>query len=271
MSKKAQVNADTKKYCVSNIRVIETLMNESRAMLLRHGETVPTARKTSQDFVVEVCRQLQGGTMYFGKNSASDTRMKHLAIKDDFQIGNTIEQLATKYSLSTRQIHTIVHRKYDTESPKATTAGAPTLAILATRMMMKIGIEQDDAVSASRGLLAVVAAKLGGTAAYIPTPRFAVGIIKQTEIIRYYKAGESIESLTAHFGLSAEEIRNIIKNYPAAIMPDSSELPKIKTRLFNLASSFNDHPEIKFLLETAGDTVMQAQKAIKEGIQELNQ
>lgn len=264
MSKRIPVNVVTKKHSHSNIRLIETLMSAATAMLARHGDPLPDAKKMSEVFIIEVCRQLKSELIYFGKNSAFDTQMRHWAIKEDFRNGATIEQLAFKHSLSTRQINTIVYHKKDLTPIKAATTGAPVVAILATRMMMKAGLEQDDAVSATRGLLAVIATKLGGTAQYITSPRFAEGIIKQIEIVGHYQAGKSIESLAAHFGLLPEEIRDILKNYPQATMPDASELPKIKTRLFNMVSSFSGYPEINTLLESAVQNISRSEEIIKK-------
>ncbi len=264
MSRTMPINVDTKKYSPQNIRFIEILMNESTAMLTRHGELLKNARLLSRDFIVDVHRQLSGSVMYFGKNTAYEMQMKHWAIQEDFHYGNTIDQLAIKYSLSTRQIYTIVHHKKDLTPAKAATTGAPLMAILATRMLMKAGIKQEDAVSAARGLLAVVVAKLGGTAPYITNPRFVEGIIKQIEIVRYRQAGKSIGSLAAHFQLTAEEISTIVKNHPTATMPDASELPKIKTRLFNLATSFSGFAEINTLLESATENISRAEEIIKK-------
>lgn len=263
MSRKC-VNLVTKKYSQSSIRFIEILMNETTAMLARHGEALPDARKLSRTFILEVCRQFKSNLIYFGKNSAFETQMRHWAIKEDFHNGNSIEQLAFKHSLSTRQIHTIVHHKKDLTPVKTKTTAAPVVAILATRMFMKAGLEQEDAVSAARGLLVVIAAKLGGTAQHITNPRFAEGIIKQIEIVRYYKAGKSVGSLAAHFGLPPEEIRDIVKNYPAATIPDASELPKIKKNLLNMAASFSGYSEINTLLESATENISRAEEIIKK-------
>lgn len=225
-------------------------------MLTRHGESLPNAQKMSRDFVVEVSRQLNGDKMYFGK---STVQARVMAVQDDYRNGETIEQLRVKYSFSTRHIYNIIKK---TSPSKARTTGAPAIAIIATRMMMKAGVDQDDAVNAARGLLAVVAARLGGASLYIPAPRNAEGIIKQIEIVRYSQAGKSLESLVTHFGLSVEEIRDILKNHPAATMPDSRELPKIKTRLFNMAASFSGYAEINTLLESATNSITRAEKII---------
>lgn len=264
MRNRIPVNVVTKKHTESNIRFVKTLMNESTAMLVRHGGSLTAARKLSGAFIIEVCRQFKSEYIYFGKNSAFDTQMRHLAIKEDFFNGNTIDQLAIKYSLSTRQIYNIVHDKKDLAPVKAATTTAPVIAILASRMLMKVGIEQDDAVSAARGLLAVVAAKFGGRAIYIIDPRFVPGIIKQIEIVRYHRAGKSLCSLAAHFCLSVEEIQDILKNHPAATMPDASELPKIKTRLFNMAASFSNYAEINTLLESATENISRAEEIVRK-------
>ncbi len=262
MSKTIPVNVNTKKYRPQSIRFIEILMNESTAMLTLHGELLKNAKLLSRDFVVEVHRQLTGSVMYFGKNTAYEKKMKYWSIQEDFHYGSTIDQLAIKYSLSTRQIYTIVHHKKNLTPTKAVTTGAPLMAILATRMLTKAGIKQEDAVSAARGLLAVVAAKLGGTAPYISNPKFVEGIIKQIEIVRNHQAGKSIGSLAAHFQLIAEDIRTIVESHPAAIMPDASELPKIKTRLFDMAASFNEYTEINTLLKSATDQISRAEEII---------
>jgi Mor family transcriptional regulator len=259
-----RINVDTKKHSTQAIRFIEILLNEGIAILSRHGETADNAYKLSRKFVVDVHQQLTGALMYFGKNSLFDTQMRHLGIKEDFHNGTTIEQLAFKYNLSSRQIYTIVHHKKNLAPDKAVTTGAPAMAILATRMFMKAGLEQDNAVSAARGLLVVVSAKMGGTAPYITNPRFVEGIIKQIEIARYHQAGKSIGSLAAHFQLTAEEISAIVKNHPAATMPDASELPKIKTRLFNITTSFSGFDEVNTLLEEATERISRAEEVIKK-------
>jgi len=259
---KPLVNVDTKKHSPSSISFIEILMDESTAMLMRHGEPTSDAGKISCRFIEKVCQRLHGSIIYFGKNSALEIQVRNKSIKKDYSDGATIDQLSTKHSLSTRQIHTIVHRKKNIAPAKAATSEAYVLAILATRMMMEIGIEKDDAKNAARGLLAVVAVRLGGKAPYIANHRYVKGIIKQITIVRDYKAGKSIEFLAAKFNLTIGEIRNVLKNHPVTELPDTTELPKIKTSLFKIATSFSGYAEINTLLKLATEQISSAESII---------
>jgi Mor family transcriptional regulator len=253
----------------TTIKFIEMLLNESVALLIRNGETRADAERLARGFVLSYSQKTSGQTLYFRKDLKFDAQSKRNAIRADFWAGSTVFELSDKYKLSTVRIYQIIKQK-ETELTETDTSLKAPLMIEAVRVLLKAGIEKEDAINAARGLIAVVLARFNGILLSMPKQDKIDTVIRNIEIVRYHQAGKSLANIAAHFRLSAEEIRNIVKNYPTAAMPDASELPKIKTHLFNMASSFSDHPEIKFLLETAGDTVMQAQKAIKKGIPELN-
>ena len=126
-----------KKYAESGIRFIEVLLNESHAMLIRHGETSEDAKRLSRNFVLEISQQLNGHLLYLGTNNLLKSELKYRQIRIDFKNGETIEQLSTKYGLSTRRIHFIVHIMKQNSEVKAATTVAPEIAIIAARMMIK--------------------------------------------------------------------------------------------------------------------------------------
>ncbi|MBI2354261.1 MAG: hypothetical protein HYV06_04385 [Deltaproteobacteria bacterium] len=264
MSKKAPKNV--KRHTAASIRFIETLMKDSSAMLIRHGESRPDAQQLSRDFALEISRKLSGGLMYFGKNTYLEAHARHGQIRDDYREGATIEQLAEKYSLSTRRIHSVIHELKNTPPAKAATTGAPAIAVIAARMMMKIGLDQNDAANAARGLLAVIAAKFGGTALYIPKQNKIQAIIRDIEIFRAHRAGKSITTLTEYFQLSEEEIKTVIEYYPAPKLSEGrlTELSLINGWILEVAATCREDPEMHAPLEIAADNVAKARNVAKK-------
>jgi Mor family transcriptional regulator len=239
-------------------------MNQSAEILFRHGETRTDAEKLSRDFALEVCRRLASTTMYSGKNTYREAEAKYKLIRDDHQNNKTIEQLSIKYHLSTRRIYDILYHMKGKDAAKAATTGAPAMAVIATRMMIKIGLGQEDAASEARGLLAVIAAKFGGTAFSIPKENSVRRIIRQIEVYRLHKAGKSISKLAGIFELPEQDITTIIEQYPVSRLTVSKTgLMLLNKRVLEVAGEYGEfNPEVSRLLSVAAENVNRACKII---------
>lgn len=209
----------------TTIKFIEVLLKESTALLSRHGETRAHAEKLSREFVVSYFRKVSGqGSLYFRKDLKFEAQSKRKAIRAEFLAGSTVFQLSDKYKLTTVRIYQIIKQEEIELTETDTSLKAPLL-IEAVRMFLKAGIEKEDATIAARGLIAVVLVRFSGIIISVPKP-------------------DAIKTIIA-------EIR---KNH-STVTPDSSELPRIKTHLFNMAENFRDHVEINALLESATEKI----------------
>lgn len=246
----------------TTIKFIEMLLNESIALLIRHGETRVDANKLARGFVLSYSQKTSGlRYIYFNKNLKFDAQIKRDTIRADFRAGLSVFQLSDKYKLTTTRIYQVLKQK-ETELTESDTSQKAPLMIESVRMLLKAGIEKEDAISSARGLVAVILARFAGITLPLPNQDQIETVIRNIEIVRHFRAGKSTESLAVHFGLSVEEIRDIVKNHPSAAMPDSAELPKIKTRIFDMAANFSGHPEINALLGEATDRISRAEKII---------
>lgn len=248
----------------TTIKFIEMLLNESAALLVRHGETHADANKLARGFVLSYFHKVSGlRHLYFRKDLKFDALIKRDTIRADFKAGLTVFELADKYKLTNIRIYQVLKQK-EAELTETDTSQKAPLMIEAVRMLLKAEIDKEDAISAARGLVAIILARFAGIIISISNPGQIETVIRNIEIVRHYRAGKSTGSLAAHFKLPAEEIRDIVKTYPAAKIPEVSDLPKIKTRLFNMASSFSGHDEIKALLESATDQISRAERIITQ-------
>jgi Mor family transcriptional regulator len=244
-------------------------------MLIRHGETRADAEKLSRDFVMSITHELQGNLLYFGKNTLLNAQTKYGFIRDDFRNGQSIEQLAESYNLSTRRIHSIIHKLEDSGTTKAATTAAPVIALVATRMFLKIGLAAVDATSATRGLLAVISAKAGGNSVYIAKPRTVQNIIKTIDVCCHHRNGKSIRQLGKIFSLPESEISTIIEAYPIAATSGVKNLDAIAKQIFNmtaairsyvetnLPSSIEKFVEINTLLTSAESQIIRSEQILK--------
>jgi hypothetical protein len=118
-------------------------------------------------------------------------------------------------------------------------------------------------MNATRSLLTILSAKLGGCSLYMPSADFASSIISQIKIVKQYQTGSSVRSLAERYNITEEDIIQIISNYPTAIIPDSRELPKIKTRLCTMAESFSEYTDVSALLGEATERINRVEEIIK--------
>lgn len=255
------------------IRFIQTLVTESTAMLIRHGETGQTAKQLSALFVADVCKLLSGSVYYFGKNISLNAQSMKEIIRAGHNNGESINQLAKQHGLSGRRIYDILFYEKDKPAAKAATKSAPMLAVSAMRIFLKAGISKEDSKEAARGLLAVLTAKFGGGYVYIPSQRRAAFILRDIDIFNLHKSGKSKGWLAEHFLLSIQDIDKIIENYPAPATP-GRELPLVKKKLagctaelreymdVNPADSTVDVPEIITCLEAAAEQISRAEEII---------
>ncbi|HEY3309868.1 MAG TPA: Mor transcription activator family protein [Desulfuromonadaceae bacterium] len=246
------------------VRFIETLLDESTAMLIRYGENQEDAKKMSRQFVVEVGQKIGGSLLYIGKNSLIEAQQRRFQIREEFNHGESVKVLSDKYQLSTRQIDAICKEIQDTAPAKAATKGADFIAVVSARMFMKIGENIDDATSAARGLLAVIAAKFGGKQFCIPRGNCLNRLLRMIDVYRLDRSGYSHAAIAGRYNLTEDQVAEISDAYPARTMPDSSELPKIKIRLFNMAATFSGHAEINTLLESATENISRAEQIIEK-------
>ena len=247
---------NVKKSAPGIIRFIEILLNESATLFIRHGENRQIAEKMSRAFVIDALRHLESNLVYLGKNTLLDARLRHDFIRDDHAAWVTIEQLAASYNLSTRQIYTIVFYKKVDEASKAARAVAPVIATSAARMMIKIGVQPNDAIEAVRGMLAVISVKTGGNGVYIPKTDNIKKIIRDIEIIKMHRAGRGVSGLSRFFNLTKQETQEVIDNYPVEPLAARNSLSLLKKRILNIVDEFNEvSPATCRLLEAAADSV----------------
>lgn len=264
MSKKAPVIVSYSTPILS-VRFIETLLDESAAMLIRYGEGRECAEKLSREFSIEACRKLGGQLQYISKNIQLEAHHRHYQIREDFDQGTSIEDLSDKYQLSTRRVFTICREIRDTAPVKSAAKGFYSIiSIAAARMFMRIGENAADATSATRGLLAVIAVKFGGKQLYIPSGNTLVRLLRMIDVYRLDMRGFCHAAIATRFNLTEDQIAEISDAYPARNIPDSSELPKIKKQLFNYAKTFSDYAEINTLLESATETISRAEQIISK-------
>ncbi len=234
------------------------LINESTALLIRHGETRADAEKMARSFVLSYSQKAGGQQLYFCKDLKFEEQQKRNTIRADFCAGITVFQLSDKYNLSTARIYQVIKQKEIELTETDTSLKAP-LMIEAVRILLKAGIEKEDAISAARGLIAVVLARFSGIILLMPKQDKTKTIIKNIGIYRLHKTGKSIRLLAEIFKLSEQEITTIVETYPAPTMPDTAELPVLRKRLFSMAESFREiNPDVYDLLESAGDNVARA-------------
>lgn len=253
------------KHMPQTVRFIQTLINESTAILLRCGATSQTAKLLSSNFVVDVCRKLSGKVHYFGKNTSLNAGSTHEHIRAGHENGESIKQLAMQFHLSERQIYNVLFYNKDNPPVKAATASAPLIAVSATRMFLKAGMPQADAKDASRGLLAVLAAKLGGTGIYVPRTRRAIFVLRDIDIFKMHKAGKSISSLATIFNLTEKEIETVIEQFPVTNIATEkmSEFPRIRKYVLDVAASFKEiNPDVHELLESATERISRAEQIL---------
>ena len=253
-----------KAYSLATVNLIESLLHESEAMLLRHGETRLAAEKLSCGFVIELSKKAGGQSQYIGKNALLNAQSNRASIREDFKAGCTVNQLAEKYKLTTVRIYQIVGTRKENQIAKADMTLSAHVAITATHMFIKTGSQPDDAAMAARGLLAVITAKFSGMSIYIPKTNIVKTIMQNIQITRYHKAGKSIAWLAEHYGLTEDQAAEISDAYPspARAIPAASDLPRIKTRLCNMASIFSGYAEINTLLEEATKRISRAEQII---------
>lgn len=263
MSKKAPVIVSHNTPAIT-VKFIEVLLDESAAMLTRYGESSESAKILSREFVVEACRRLNGKQLYIGKNTLIEAQQQRYRIREEFSHGANIEDLADKYVLSTRQIRAICHEIRDTAPAKAATKGADLIAIVAVQMFMKIGESADDAVSAARGLLAIITAKFGGQQFYILSGKYLIRILRMIEVYRLDMSGYSHAAIAERLNITEDQVAEISDAYPAINIPDSSGLPKIRKHLSGYAKTFSGYAEINALLESATESITRAETIIKK-------
>ena len=249
------------KHLPETIGFIQTLINESAAILIRCGDSSQTAKRLSSNFVIDVCRQLSGKVHYFGKNISLNVESTHECIRAGHESGESIKQLAVQYRLSERQIYNVIFYNKDNPPAKAATASAPLIAVSATRMFLKAGMPQADATQATRGLLAVLAAKLGGSGIYVPMTRRAIFILRDIDIFKMHKAGKSISWLATFFNLTEKEIETVIEQFPVinTATTKMSEFPRIRKYVLDVAASFKEiNPDVHELLESVAISIERA-------------
>lgn len=214
----------------TTIKFIEMLLNESAALLIRHGETRADAERLAQGFVLSYSQKVSGQKqLYFRKGLKIDAQVMRDTIRAEFWAGSTVFELSDKYNLSTARIYQIIKQKEPELTETDTSLKAP-LMIEAVRMLLKAGVEKEDSIRAARGLTAVILTRFSGIIISMPKPAI---------------------------------IKTIIGTLPAAaIVPDGSELPKIRTRLFTTAANFSGYAEINTLLKSATEQISRAEEII---------
>lgn len=243
------------------IKFVKALLDESTALLIHLGQTQRHAEKLSQKFIFESCRMYGGKLLYFGKNSRVEAQQRRQQIRDDFNRGADIKDLVAKYQLSDRRIYSICHEIQDTVPAKATTRGAAFIAIPAARMFMKAGEPPDDAARATRGLLSTITARFGGRQFHLPQGKNLVRILRMIDVHRLCSAGYSYLA-AERYSLTADQITEILAAYPTATLPDITDLPKIKTRLFNYSKAFSDYTEVSEILHETAERISRAEEII---------
>lgn len=244
-----------------SIKFVKALLDESTALLIHLGQTQQHAVKLSQEFITESCRMFGGKCLYFGKNMMIDAQQRRQQIRDEFNRGADKKDLVAKYQLSDRRIHDICHKTQDTVPAKATTKGAVFFAIPAARMFMKIGETQDDAARAARGLLATLFARFAGRQFCLPRGDNLARILRMIDVHRLCSAGHSYLA-AERYSLTEDQITEILAAYPAITLPDITDLPKIKTRLFNYSKAFSDYTEVSEILHETAERISRAEEVI---------
>lgn len=249
-----------------SVRFIETLLEESSAILTRYGESRKHAEQLSRKFVLETGQMLGGKLLYVGKNNLFNAQQRRFLIRREFNEEATQKELSEKFQLSTRHIHAIIHEIRDDHTAKAATKGADFIAITAAKIFIRIGESATDATNAARGLLAVISAKYGGKQLYIPTGATLERTLRMIEVYHLDMAGYSHAAIAARYGLTEDQIAEISDAYPATVraIPDTSELPKIRTRLCNMAVCFSGYAEINTLLGEATERISRVEQIINK-------
>ncbi len=138
--------------------------------------------------------------------------------------------------------------------------------ILITKMMLKSGVECEDATNAARGFVAILAARYGGKTVRFPVPPVVTGIMLQIEVYRMFRAGKSISKLAVAFNQSEAEIQTIINNYPVKTTHPitANSLSFLKKQIVAVAVKCRDDPDIHSLLENAANSVEKAEQMVCE-------
>lgn len=247
----------------ATIKLFEVLWHEAASLLIRHGEQRETADRLSRATVVEIALQMQG-QVYFAKNREIEAQTKHRLIRADYKQGNTPLELSEKYSLSPRRIHSILFEPQ--EDAKMSAGSYSTIMILITKMMLKSGVECEDATNAARGFVTILAARYGGRTVRFPVPHVVTVIMLQIEVYRMFRAGKSIGKLSVAFNKSEAEIQTIINNYPvkAPHSETANSLSFLKKQIVAVALKCRDDPDIHSLLENAANSVEKAEQMVCE-------
>ena len=247
----------------ATIKLFEVLWHEAASLLVRHGEQSETADRLSRATVVEIAQQMQG-QVYFAKNREIEAQAKHRLIRADYNQGNTPLELAEKYSLSPRRIHSILFELQD--DAKMSAGSYSTIMTLIAKMMLKSGAECEDAINAARGFVAILAARYGGRMVRFPVPRVVTGIMLQIEVYRMFRAGKSVGKLAAAFNQSETEIQTIINSYPVKTTHSetANSLSFLKKQIVAVAIKCRDDPDIHSLLENAANSVGKAEQMVCE-------
>lgn len=243
------------------IRFVETILDKSSDLLTHFGQTQQQAAKMSREIVIETCRMLGGKLLYISKNIRVEAQQRRQQIRDEFNQGTNKKDLSVKYQLTSRQIHAICHEIKDTVPAKATTKEAGFIAIVATRMFMKSGVNATDAANAARDLLALLTAKFCGKQILTPCGNNLVRILRMIDVQRLCITGYSYLA-AEHYSLTLDQITEILAAYPAATLPDITDLPKIKTRLFNYSKAFSDYSEVSEILHETAERISRAEEII---------
>lgn len=248
---------------------VNALRTEGASLLTRHGEDAATAQRGGETFAFRVLKHIGGTMLYIKKDALNRVHRNHSVIRGNHKATTeTVEELALKYDMSSRQIYSIITatRGLATSKRPTSNSGIQCIAIEAARLLLKVGISPDDAANAARGLTSVIMARFGGKAFYVPKATYLKTEQKYAEIWRQYLAGVDFEELATHFELSERQVRNIISARSRNNRPESpiADLSQLKRRVLAVSANCKGlNAEIDGLLTSAANSVEQAQEVLK--------
>jgi len=228
-----------------NLTFYNFLITEGAAMLFRQGQSRQAAEKAAEVFALNVVQKLGGTNLYLGMKRQEERQAKLVTVKGQIdENGVDIAALAGQHGLSTRQIYNIIKATRDITALKSQKTNKPLqlVAIEATRMFLKAGVQIEDAATAARGLLAILSARFGHTKIYVPQLTQLNTKRKHDEIFRQYQEGLSYEELAVKHNLTTRQVRIITAKYTERGSTGDSliQLALIKRRILQVASNFSD-------------------------------
>lgn len=254
-----------------NLTFYNFLITEGAAMLFRQGQSRQEAEKAAEVFALNVVQKLGGTDLYLGMKRQEERQAKLVTVKEQIdENGVDIAALAGQHGLGIRQIYNVIKATKDITALKSQKTNKPLqlVAIEATRMFLKAGIEIEDAATAARGLLAILSARFGDTRVYVPQLTMLNTRRKHDEIFRQYQGGATYEELAAKYNLTTRQARNITAKYIEKGNTGDSliQLSLIKRRILQVTQNYRNTAEPAYTaLQELTEKVEEVRQILQKG------